>query len=198
MLEDYRRSRGVTTEPGARLSDVKGLSPLARRHLRVVRGPRRRNGTIAARAASPRGRRSPLLPYRDYRRSRGVTAPDKLERIIPTGLSPLARRHRWCDRRADADRGTIAARAASPPPAASCPAASGDYRRSRGVTLPRCAPEVPAGGLSPLARRHPTRHPGIPVAGGTIAARAASPKRCRITIHLSRDYRRSRGVTMFP
>ena len=192
---DYRRSRGVTPAESTIVSWYLGLSPLARRH-RVVIHPRADLiGTIAARAASPRGCNAIRRLLEDYRRSRGVTGLLQVKSVGLRGLSPLARRHPTTCTAGYSRTGTIAARAASP--AAQTPARpeSRDYRRSRGVTERPPLPGLRPMGLSPLARRHPDETYDRLLRSRTIAARAASPHNVDSGAVLVRDYRRSRGVT---
>jgi len=194
-MADYRRSRGVTKPAYRHRSCNAGLSPLARRHLVDSEGKRNNERTIAARAASPP--REAVAPHvgGDYRRSRGVTHTDRMGKASSSGLSPLARRHPARNRQPHMKKGTIAARAASPPERRACRAGRGDYRRSRGVTGAGGDTVELREGLSPLARRHRR----LPLAGasssGTIAARAASPHVMSPLSEVQSDYRRSRGVT---
>jgi len=176
---------------------IMGLSPLARRHHVAHVESDVVEGTIAARAASPTKNTGGQKTTRDYRRSRGVTGGRRRAEKRRKGLSPLARRHPTQMPASSVYTGTIAARAASPKNAELWRHRRTDYRRSRGVTRVHCVCIVDLRGLSPLARRHRRVRRDRPSRPGTIAARAASPSRSSSSDQLPKDYRRSRGVTLF-
>ena len=175
-LQVYPRLRGGTEGIDERNVGMLGLSPLARGHLRTGAGRNRGVGSIPACAGAPSFLIGLLRFQRVYPRLRGGTIGEYCEAAAAEGLSPLARgHHRRMDVRKRGRR-SIPACAGAPARFLWRSRTARVYPRLRGGTARRLVAPHPTGGLSPLARGHPSGGETPDGAEGSIPACAGAPR----------------------
>ena len=91
LWEDYPRTSGGTTRPGALWATMTGLSPHERGNRWRITGQNLRTGTIPARAGEPEVRAVRRHRHEDYPRTSGGTQGPSRSRPILRGLSPHER-----------------------------------------------------------------------------------------------------------
>ena len=148
----YPRSRGATARQRLAVTNVQGLSPLARGNRSAAAGRTRFGGPIPARAGQPCRSGPCRHALRAYPRSRGATSGWLRAGLSERGLSPLARGNRHGARLAFPYVGPIPARAGQPARAWVMGIKRRAYPRSRGATPSQVSLSPSEGGLSPLAR----------------------------------------------
>ena len=153
-----------------------------------------KSGSIPARAGQPLPAMQPIRAAWVHPRSRGAAGCHAEMDQGSSGPSPLARGSLAVQRRHDANRGSIPARAGQPFGLGFAAPPVGVHPRSRGAALfLRCTGNR-ALGPSPLARGSHARR-GFPDRRcGSIPARAGQPCRCRSRTPASRVHPRSRGA----
>ena len=191
----YPRSRGGTMVLLFQKIDKRGLSPLARGNLHVIRQHRHAPGPIPARAGEPRAVSITSYRSRAYPRSRGGTHPAGRLQHLEWGLSPLARGNRLAVGHASIPVGPIPARAGEPHQAPGRCWSGGAYPRSRGGTTALLDFGDGVEGLSPLARGNRWCKRSTCPPWGPIPARAGEPSDQAQIKQLRRAYPRSRGGT---
>ena len=194
MAKDHPRSRGVYVYPIAGQCTGVGSSPLAR-GLRVSRGlSARLRRIIPARAGFTPMALASASTLEDHPRSRGVYAVIDQLASDEAGSSPLARGLRHAARGHHRPPGIIPARAGFTVHLGRPGEQHWDHPRSRGVYRPDLATIGARLGSSPLARGLRRNGCGHQQQDRIIPARAGFTTSVRVSLTISWDHPRSRGV----
>ena len=192
-MKDHPRSRG---EYGARdffVEVVRGSSPLSRGIPGDGTLPARRVGIIPALAGNTTPRPGNSSPGRDHPRSRGEYCCASLEKLPPTGSSPLSRGIRAVLAVCFEVAGIIPALAGNTGPWRVRTGRPGDHPRSRGEYDGDRCPTAPCAGSSPLSRGIRSWTVFRPPCRGIIPALAGNTSRRSADVSSTTDHPRSRG-----